>query len=486
MSSDACALAAAHAAGEHSVLDTVEATLARIARRDPALGAFAGLESERALERASELDRARARGEACGPLFGVPLARKANLCRAGVETHCGSAILSGWTPPYEATALARLQAAGAIVIGATHMDEFGMGSSGENGPFPPARNPWDPTRTPGGSSSGAASAVAGGLVPLALGSDTGGSLRQPASFSGIVGLRPTWGRVSRRGLVAFASSLDQVGSLSRSVRDARRVLDIIGGRDAGDPTTFDPSGGIEVGSRRSLAGLRFGIPRGMNELDLDPAVLGIIEHTFGRIENRGASLVPVDLPPAEPALFAYYVIATVEASSNLARFDGVGFGKRAPGAKSLEEMMERTRADFLGDEVKRRILLGTHALSAQHKEAWYTRAEEVRKRVGTSFAQIFGEVDFVLGPAAPTTAFPLGERTQDPLEMYASDTWTIPPSLASLPAVSIPAGMTTGTPPALPVGLQIVAPRGADEDLLAVAEAVEETLAFEARPELAS
>jgi len=466
--SDATTLARRVAAGEVSARALVELLLDRGARRADALGCYLERLDERALERAAELDARRAAGEPPGPLEGVPFALKANTCLAGAEISCGSRVLAGWRAPYTATAVERLLAAGAVPVAVTNMDEFAMGSSGENSAFGPTRNPWDTARTPGGSSSGSAAAVAAGLVPFALGSDTGGSVRQPAALVGVSGFKPSWGRVSRYGLVAFASSLDQISPLARTVRDLELVYGILAGPDPRDATT-EPTPPPPPFAAGDLAGLRVGVLGDLGD-GLDPQVAAAVEAAVEVLAALGAEPRAVRLPHAHLALPAYYVVATAEASSNLARFDGVRFGPRAEGDGSLAGMMAATRGAGFGAEVKRRILLGTYALSAGYHDAWYERATRVRRLVRADYDAAFEQVDVVVGPTAPTPAFELGAKRDDPLAMYLSDALTVPASLAGLPAASVPCGTAAG----LPVGLQVVGPRLEDALVLGVARLFQE------------
>jgi aspartyl-tRNA(Asn)/glutamyl-tRNA(Gln) amidotransferase subunit A len=473
---DATDLRARLVAGETTVEALVEETLGRIAREDSALGAFRNVFAERARRRARELDRELAAGAPPGLLFGLPLALKANMCLAGEVADCGSRILEGWRAPYDATFVARALAAGAVPIGTTHMDEFAMGSSGENSAFGVPRNPWDARRTCGGSSSGAAAAVASGLVPLALGSDTGGSVRQPAALCGLSGMKPTYGRVSRHGLVAYASSLDQVSPLARSARDLERVLAAIGGADPLDATSL-PGPFPARDERRDLAGLVVGLPQGFLGPGLEPGVRARVEQAVRVLAELGAEVRPVAIASLEPALATYYVIATAEASSNLARYAGVGFGLRAAGDGSLPGMMAATRSQGFGREAQRRILLGTYVLSSGYYEAWYGRATQARAALRAAFARAFEDVQLLVGPTSPTTAFALGERTRDPVAMYQSDVLTVPASLAGLPAASVPCGLATTDGVELPVGLQILGAHGADALVLAAARLFQERTA---------
>jgi aspartyl-tRNA(Asn)/glutamyl-tRNA(Gln) amidotransferase subunit A len=421
-----------------------------------------------------------------GALAGVPVAVKDIFCTEGAPTTAASRILDGYVPPYTASAVRRLREAGAGVLGKTNMDEFAMGSSNENSAYGPVLNPWDRGRVPGGSSGGSAAVVAGGLAPCAIGTDTGGSIRQPAALCGIVGLKPTYGAISRYGMIAFASSLDQCGPLTRDVTDAALLLGEMEGRDACDSTSVGIEGGIAAPSREDLSGVRFGIPAEVAGATMEAGVRAVFEATLERIEALGGELVyDVALPHAEHGISAYYVIAPAEASSNLARYDGVRYGMRAAGDGDLVDMYEETRAQGFGDEVKRRIMLGTYALSSGYYEAYYGRAQKVRTRIAADFDAAFAAVDYVVTPTSPSVAFGLGEKTDDPLEMYMNDSFTVPMSLAGIPAISIPAGLAEpdGGGPELPVGFQIAAPAFAEQRLLEAAYALEQGIGFEARPE---
>jgi len=419
-----------------------------------------------------------------GPLKGIPVAVKDIFCTEGSPTTAGSRILEGYLPPYTATAVRRLDAAGARVLGKTNMDEFAMGSSNENSAYGPVLNPWDRERVPGGSSGGSAAAVAAGLAPCAIGTDTGGSIRQPASLCGIVGLKPTYGAISRYGMIAFASSLDQCGPLTRDVTDAALLLAALQGRDPCDSTSVGIEGGIEAPRREDLGGLRFGVPAELSRDQIDPGVREVFEATLKRIEGLGGEIAEVTLPSAEHGISAYYVIAPAEASSNLARYDGVRYGMRSERTGDLLEMYETTRAEGFGDEVKRRIMLGTYALSSGYYEAYYGQAQKVRTRIAEDFDAAFAAVDFVVTPTSPSVAFGLGEKTDDPLAMYLNDFFTVPMSLAGIPAISIPAGLAepAGGGPPLPVGFQIAAPAFGEQKLLDAAFALEQGIGFEARP----
>ena len=414
----------------------------------------------------------------------APIAVKDIFCTEGVPTTAGSRILEGYRPPYTSTAVRKLLEAGAPILGKTNMDEFAMGSSNENSAYGPVLNPWDRARVPGGSSGGSAAVVAGGLAPWSIGTDTGGSIRQPAAFCGIVGLKPTYGAISRYGMIAFASSLDQCGPLTRTVRDAALLLGILQGRDPLDSTSVGLDGGVSLPDREDLAGLRFGVPSELAAYDFDSGVREVFERTLRRIEELGGEIAEVSLPSSEHGISAYYVIAPAEASSNLARYDGVRYGMRAGGDGDLIEMYETTRSQGFGAEVKRRIMLGTYALSSGYYEAYYGQAQKVRTRIAEDFSGAFSSVDFVVTPTAPSVAFELGEKTADPLAMYLNDFFTVPMSLAGIPAISIPAGLAEpeGGGPQLPVGFQIAAPAFAEQSLLDAAYALEQGIGFEARP----
>jgi aspartyl-tRNA(Asn)/glutamyl-tRNA(Gln) amidotransferase subunit A len=414
----------------------------------------------------------------------APIAVKDIFCTEGVPTTAGSRILEGYRPPYTSTAVQKLLEAGAPILGKTNMDEFAMGSSNENSAYGPVLNPWDRERVPGGSSGGSAAAVAGGLAPWSIGTDTGGSIRQPAAFCGIVGLKPTYGAISRFGMIAFASSLDQCGPFTLTVSDAALLLGILQGRDPLDSTSVGLDGGISLPDREDLSGLRFGVPAELARDAVDPGVREVFERTLKKIEDLGGELAEVTLPNAEHGISAYYVIAPAEASSNLARYDGVRYGMRAGGDGDLIEMYETTRSEGFGTEVKRRIMLGTYALSSGYYEAYYGQAQKVRTRIAEDFSGAFAQVDFVVTPTAPSVAFKLGEKTDDPLSMYLNDFFTVPMSLAGIPAISLPAGLAEpeGGGPQLPVGFQIAAPAFAEQRLLDAAHALERGIGFDAKP----
>jgi aspartyl-tRNA(Asn)/glutamyl-tRNA(Gln) amidotransferase subunit A len=476
-------LAARVQRGEATSTALVQASLERI-RTSRDLNAFLHVAEEAALQAAADIDRRAARGDQLGPLAGVPIAVKDALCTVDQPTTCASRMLTrdgtsgqGWRSPYDATVVERLRAAGAILVGKTNMDEFAMGSSNENSAFGAAKNPWDTTRIPGGSSGGSAVAVAARMTPGALGSDTGGSIRQPAAHCGIVGIKPSYGRVSRYGLVAFASSLDQVGPFATDVRSAARLLTVIAGTDSHDSTTArTPVGAYEAACDRDVKGLRIGIPEEYFVGGLDPDVELNVRNAIEALERAGCHLKPVSLPHTRYGVATYYVIATAEASSNLARFDGVRFGLRVekPGV-DLQTMYGATRDHGFGREVKRRILLGTYVLSAGYYDAYYGKAQRVRTLIKRDFDEAFKDVDALIGPTSPVPAFALGERVDDPLQMYLADIYTLPASLAGVCAASVPCSPAPARAdrPSLPIGLQIIAPAFAEERLFTVAAACE-------------
>jgi aspartyl-tRNA(Asn)/glutamyl-tRNA(Gln) amidotransferase subunit A len=464
-------LAARVSSRDLSARALTEACLARIREHDPALHAFNEVASDRALARADALDDRRGRGEPVGPLHGLPIALKDNMSTRGVPTTASSRILEGYVPPFNATVVDRLEAAGAIIVGKTNLDEFAMGSSTENSAFGASRNPWDRARTPGGSSGGSAVAVAARMVPAAMGSDTGGSIRQPAALSGVVGLKPTYGRVSRYGLLAFASSLDQIGPITKTATDAATVLSVIAGPDPRDATAApEPVPAFSEALTGDIRGLRIGVPRRVVADGVDTAVLAAFDGFLDVLRARGALLVDIELPHARYAIPIYYLIATAEASSNLARYDGVRYGLRAPLAKddSLTAMYDRTRDAGFGAEVKRRIMLGTYVLSAGYYDAYYLKAQQVRTLLRRDYEVAFERVDVVAMPTTPTPAFRLGEKTADPLQMYLADVFTVSANLAGLPAISIPSGFS---PDRLPIGAQLTGRMFDEATLLRAAEA---------------
>jgi aspartyl-tRNA(Asn)/glutamyl-tRNA(Gln) amidotransferase subunit A len=419
-------------------------------------------------------DQAPAEAPGDAPLAGVPLAVKDLFCVEGVPSQAASRILDGYRPPYTATAVERLNAAGAPTLGKTNMDEFAMGSSNENSGFGPVRNPWDPERVPGGSSGGSAAAVAAGLAPWAIGTDTGGSIRQPAALCGVVGLKPTYGAVSRYGMIAFASSLDQCGPITRDVTDAALLLRHMVGRDFCDSTSLDFPEPVELPTTESLEGVRFGVPPELSGEGIEPGVMAVFERTTALIEELGGSLEEVALPHSPHGISAYYVIAPAEASANLARFDGVRYGPRK-GDGDLLSLYEETRAAGFGDEVKRRIMLGTYALSSGYYEAYYGRAQRVRTKIADDFRAAFEKVDLIITPTSPSVAFRLGERTDDPLAMYMSDYCTVSMPLAGIPAISIPGGLSDD----LPVGIQLAGPAFSENRILGAAHALERAIGFD-------
>jgi aspartyl-tRNA(Asn)/glutamyl-tRNA(Gln) amidotransferase subunit A len=466
----AVALAAAVRAGERSAVEVVDEHLAAIAAGDGELHAFNLVTTDAARAAAAEVDRRVAEGEDPGPLAGVPVALKDNLCTRGVPTTCSSRILDGWRPPYDATVVGRLAAAGAVVVGKTNLDEFAMGSSTENSAFGPSRNPHDPSRVPGGSSGGSAVAVAAGFAPLALGSDTGGSIRQPAALCGVVGMKPTYGLVSRYGLVAFASSLDQIGPFARTVDDAAALLEVVAGHDRLDSTSIpEPVPPLRAGLDAGVAGLRIGVVRELSGGDMSPDVVARVRAAADALAAAGATVEEVSVPSTTFGLSAYYLIAPAEASSNLARYDGVRYGLRVD-APTTGEMYEATRTAGFGDEVKRRIMLGTYALSAGYYDAYYGKAQRVRTLILRDFAAAYERVDLLLSPTSPSVAFPLGAKVDDPLTMYLSDVCTIPSNLAGHPAISVPFG--TGEA-GLPVGVQVLGPALSEATLLRAAATLE-------------
>ena len=468
--------------GTFRAVELLEAVLLRATFTEAQLHAYLNLDREGARAAAEAVDQSRAAGKETGPLAGIPIALKDNMVTRGLETTCSSKILAGYIPPYDATVVERLRQAGAVIVGKTNLDEFAMGSSTENSAYGPSRNPWDPERVPGGSSGGSAATVAAGSALGALGSDTGGSIRQPAALCGVVGMKPTYGRVSRYGLIAFASSLDQIGPITRTVEDAATLLSVIAGPDPHDSTSY-PHPPPDFRSRlgRGVEGVRIGVVREFMGEGIDPQVLAASQETLDRLSQQGAILSEVSLPTCEHALSAYYLIAPAECSANLARFDGVRYGLRIAGSNT-EEMMANSRAQGFGPEVTRRILLGTYALSAGYYEAFYIKAQQVRTLLIEEFRRAYAEVDVLVSPTSPTTAFPIGAKAADPLAMYLSDVCTIPSNLAGDPAISVPVGLDRE---GLPIGLQLMAPPLQEELLFQVASAVEAVASFQARPGLA-
>jgi aspartyl-tRNA(Asn)/glutamyl-tRNA(Gln) amidotransferase subunit A len=482
-------LAASIARGDVSAEDVTQESLARIAAKR-SLNAFLHVATDRALEAARAVDQRRAKGERLGPLAGVPLAIKDALCTKDQPTTCASKILvravagapastpeGGFRPPYDATVVERLRNAGAILVGKANMDEFAMGSSNENSAFGPVKNPWDPSRTPGGSSGGSAASVAARVVAGSLGSDTGGSIRQPAGLTGVVGVKPTYGRVSRYGLIAFASSLDQVGPFAPDVASAARLLEVLAGADGRDSTASPlPVGAYEAACQRPIRGLRLGVPREYFAEGLDAEVERSVRAAIDALAREGCTVHEVDMPHTRYGLATYYIVATAEASSNLARFDGVRFGLRVEKSDGdLQAMYAATRGAGFGAEVKRRIMLGTYALAAGYYDAYYKKAQQVRTLMKRDFDEAFTKVDVLLTPISPTPAFKLGDKIDDPVKMYLSDVYTLPASLAGVCAVSVPCtpAPATGGRPTLPIGLQVIANAFDEERMFQVAAAWE-------------
>ncbi len=463
-------LAAGLARGDFSALELTTALLERIEALDTELNAFITVTAETALDAARRADDARAAGEA-GALTGLPLAHKDIFCTQGVLTTCGSRTLESFVSPYDATVVERLKAAGAVMLGKTNMDEFAMGSSNETSFFGPVRNPWDLECSPGGSSGGSAAAVAARLVPAATGTDTGGSIRQPAALTGTVGIKPTYGRVSRYGMIAFASSLDQAGVIARSSEDAALLLGAMAGFDERDSTSIDhPVPDYVAALDGSLDGLRIGVVRQHFDAGLDPGCAEAVRDALGVLEQAGAVLLDVDLPNIDLSVPTYYVVAPAECSSNLSRFDGVRFGHRALDASDLFDMYCRSRGEGFGSEVKRRIMIGTYVLSAGYYDAYYLKAQKVRQLIAEDFRAAFDQVDLIAGPTSPTPAFGLGAKTDDPITMYLNDIYTIGANLAGLPGLSTPCGFVDG----LPVGLQLVGPHFGEATLLRCAHHYEQ------------
>ena len=449
-----------------------EAHYARIQQEDGQIGAFLTLSKERALEQADRIDRMAAEGKTLPALGGVPVGIKDVMSTRGVRTTAGSKILENYIPPYDGTAVARMEAAGAVVLGKMNCDEFAMGSSNENSAYHPVHNPRDLSRVPGGSSGGSAAAVAADMAVVTLGSDTGGSIRQPASFCGVVGLMPTYGRVSRYGLIAFASSLDHIGPLAKTVKDSAIVLRTIAGRDPMDSTSADVAVPDYVGELdKPVRGMKLGVAKEYFSEGLDDEVRQAVEAAIDKLKALGCDVVPVSLPHTPYAIPTYYLIATAEASSNLARYDGVRYSRRARGVNTLSEMYRRSRDEGLGAEVKRRIMLGTYALSAGYYDAYYLKAQKVRTLLTRDFDEAFRKVDAIVTPTSPTAAFRLGEKSNDPLAMYLADIYTVTADLAGIPGISVPCGETKEK---LPIGLQILGKHFAESTILRVAHAYEQ------------
>ena len=460
-----------------SIVDETKRVLANAEKLNPQLNSFLSIEDEHALSRADTVSSSGA-----SSLNGLAIAVKDNICTKGMRTSCGSQILNNYKAHYDATAITRLNEAGAIIVGKTNMDEFAMGSSNESSAFGPAKNPWDVSRVPGGSSGGSAVAVASGVVDASLGSETGGSVRQPAALCGIVGLKATYGRISRYGLVAFASSLDSIGIFGRTSRNVAKVLSVIAGRDPLDSTSADVpvvdySGGLE----KDIAGKTIGIPRALFGEGLDDEIRESVLNAIEHFRNLGAKIVDIELPHAKYGIAVYYIIATAEASSNLARFDGVRYGFRAEGSDELRKMYARTREEGFGSEVKRRIMLGTYVLSSGYYDAYYAKAQKVRSMVKRDYVTAFTQCDAILTPTSPSVAFKIGERSDDPLAMYLSDIYTVSANLAGVPAISVPCGLSSD---GLPIGLQLVGNFWTEDVLLNLASVYEDTYPLGANPQV--
>jgi len=462
-------IAADIAAGKTSAVEVLEQHLARITEREGEIHAFNLVTTEQARVTAQQVDADIKAGKPVGPLAGVPVALKDNMCTRGIETTCSSKILEGWKPPYDATVVTRLQQAGAVMVGKTNLDEFAMGSSTENSAFGPTKNPLDTSRVPGGSSGGSAAAVAAGFAAASLGSDTGGSIRQPASLCGLVGVKPTYGLVSRQGIVAFASSLDQVGPFTHTVADAALMMEVIGGHDPLDSTSLpQPMPSLTSVLGQGVKGMRIGRLADMPE-GCEPEVLARMDAAYVALQAAGATIVDIALPSLSYCLTAYYLVAPAEASSNLARYDGVRYGMRVE-ANDLHSMYGATRAAGFGAEVKRRIMLGTYALSAGYFDAYYGKALKVRRLIANDFAAAYEKCDVILTPTSPTVAFPLGDKTSDPLTMYLCDIFTIPTNLAGHAAMSVPFGTGAHN---MPVGVQVLAPALGEQTMFRVAAELE-------------
>lgn len=468
--------------GSVTSIDLLESVLTRISQTEAQLHAYLNVDHEGARAAASAADDHLSAGNDLGPLHGIPLALKDNMVTRGLETTAASQILAGYRPPYDATVVRRLRDGGAVLVGKTNLDEFAMGSSTENSAYGTSFNPWDITRVPGGSSGGSAAAVAAGSALGALGSDTGGSIRQPAALTGVVGMKPTYGTVSRYGLIAFASSLDQIGPLTRDVTDSALLLSAIWGHDGLDATSYQgPYPDVSANLGRGVEGLRVGMVKELSGDGYEPEVDSGVRSMVASLEDAGATIVEVSMPSFEYALSAYYLIAPAECSANLARFDGVRYGHRAPG-DTTEAMMSRSRAEGFGPEVTRRILLGTYALSAGYHDAFYGQAQRVRSAIRADFREAYRKVDVLVSPTSPTVAFKAGERADDPLAMYLSDICTIPCNLSGDPAISVPIGLDSKS---LPIGFQVMAPALGEPLMYQVAAQVEALAEFDARPEIA-
>jgi aspartyl-tRNA(Asn)/glutamyl-tRNA(Gln) amidotransferase subunit A len=462
---------------ESNISAVVEKSLDAAEKLNGTLNSFLSIERERALQRAVELQSNKTENQL---LRGVPIGIKDNICTKNVTTRCASHILGNYEPQYDATVIKKLHQAGAVVIGKTNMDEFAMGSSNENSAFGTVKNPWDVSRVPGGSSGGSAAAVASGVVPVSLGSDTGGSIRQPASLCGVFGIKPTYGRVSRYGLVAFGSSLDQIGVFGRSAKDVAYVLQTIAGRDESDATSADvPVPDYVKEIEQDIAGLKIGVPHELFGEGLDEEVRQAVKTAIENYRNLGAEIVDIELPLAKYGIAVYYIIATAEASSNLARFDGVRYGLRAEGTHELREMYKKTREEGFGAEVKRRIMLGTYVLSSGYYDAYYSKAQKVRTLIRNDYLRAFEKCDAIITPTSPSTAFQIGEKSDDPLAMYLSDIYTVSANLAGIPGISVPCALSDE---GLPIGLQLVGKHWSESVLLRLSHAFETAHPITAKP----
>jgi aspartyl-tRNA(Asn)/glutamyl-tRNA(Gln) amidotransferase subunit A len=460
---------------QFSARDVVTAFFDRIYEKEPLVDGFLTLCREEALTKAEQIDKKIQRGEQLGKLGGIPIAVKDNICTDGIRTTCASRMLHDFIPPYDATVVKRLKEADAVIIGKTNMDEFAMGSSTENSAFKKTKNPWDRERVPGGSSGGSAAVVSAGMAALALGSDTGGSIRQPAAFCGVVGLKPTYGLVSRFGLIAFGSSLDQIGPLAKNIKDSALALEAIQGKDKYDSTSVRHSITKDYMStiESSVKGMKIGVPVEFFDSGLDEEIAFSIKACIKKLKEIGAFVEDISLPITEEGLSAYYIISSAEASSNLGRFDGLRYGYRTKDYSSLDQLVERSRSEGFGEEVKRRIMLGTFALSSGYYDAYYSRAQKLRTRIKEQFIKVFENYDILLSPVSPVLPFKIGEKVANPLEMYLSDIYTVNINLAGLPAISMPCGISnTG----LPIGLQIIGPHFGEEKLFKAAYALEQEL----------
>ncbi len=463
--------------GDFSPVEIVKECYKKIHSTDDKIGAFLTLCEEDALSKAANIEKKIREGKPTGKLAGVPIAIKDNICTKGLKTTCASKILEDFIPPYDATVVNKLLQEDAIIVGKTNMDEFAMGSSTENSAFKLTRNPVDTKRVPGGSSGGSAAAVAAGMVPLSLGSDTGGSIRQPAAFCGVVGLKPSYGLVSRYGLIAFGSSLDQIGPFSRNVRDNALLLEAIEGLDKMDSTSiYSPNKGQYTSSlQEGVKGLKVALPRQFFTEGLDPIISESIKSSISLLESMGAHIEEIDMPLACEGLGAYYIISSAEASSNLSRYDGIRYGYRSSDFDGIDELIEKSRSEGFGDEVKRRIMIGTYALSSGYYDAYYNKAQKFRMNLKEEFYSTLGKYDLILGPVSPTLPFEIGEKKSDPAEMYLSDIYTININLTGLPAISLPCGLSKS---GLPIGLQLIGPQLGEKKIFMAAKALEERLAF--------